>query len=442
MESEFDILMTAIVILGGWLAVMAFPVDFDRRESTVIGLAFLAHIGSVAVQIWMATQVYRNADMLVYVRFGTDLANGMREDLAGVLPEVVKLIFQQPHKLSIYVPAPGTSVATMCGLTSLGVLLLGTSLAPVSLVFAMAAFLGKMALYAGLRQILPARFRNWLLLGTLFVPSTVFWTAGVIKEAVALAGLGPTFLGVAQLSSGRRLGWLPLIGGSIIIMLVKPYILLAFAGASGVAYYWIRSIRNGRVEIRPGTLLISVGAAVGGVLLVAELFPRYALDSLVDEAARLQAAGMSDSGGSNYIIGDPRSRTLAGQLLFAPMALLTALYRPLIIEARNPMMLVNALETTAVLTATFWVFVRNRVTDIAKSFVTYPGLAFCLAFVILLGIPVGLTSANLGTLSRYRVPIVPFQVVLILVLANAAPVRRREPARALALPDPLSRRTA
>jgi len=48
-------------------------------------------------------------------------------------------------------------------------------------------------------------------------------------------------------------------------------------------------------------------------------------------------------------------------------------------------------------------------------------------FVMAFGIAVGLASSNLGTLSRYRSPLVPFFVVLLLVLGK--PRRARSPAR-------------
>jgi hypothetical protein len=55
-----------------------------------------------------------------------------------------------------------------------------------------------------------------------------------------------------------------------------------------------------------------------------------------------------------------------------------------------------------------------------------PFLVFCVVFVIAFGIAVGLTSTNLGTLSRYRSPLLPFFVVLLLVLGK--PHRARSPA--------------
>jgi branched-subunit amino acid transport protein len=119
--------------------------------------------------------------------------------------------------------------------------------------------------------------------------------------------------------------------------------------------------------------------------------------------------------------------TLAGQLAYAPAALLTSLFRPSIFEVRNLLMLANAVETT-VLTVLFVrvLFTRN-LGSVRRQIMEDPFLVFCVVFVIAFGIAVGLTSTNLGTLSRYRSPLLPFFVVLLLVLGK--PHRARSRAR-------------
>lgn len=45
-----------------------------------------------------------------------------------------------------------------------------------------------------------------------------------------------------------------------------------------------------------------------------------------------------------------------------------------------------------------------------------PALMFSIVFVLVLGLGTGLSTANLGTLSRYRAPMMPFFLLLLLVL--------------------------
>ncbi len=49
-----------------------------------------------------------------------------------------------------------------------------------------------------------------------------------------------------------------------------------------------------------------------------------------------------------------------------------------------------------------------------------PLLLFCIAFVGSFAVCVGLATSNLGSLSRYRVPMMPFYATLLLVLLQKA----------------------
>ena len=67
-------------------------------------------------------------------------------------------------------------------------------------------------------------------------------------------------------------------------------------------------------------------------------------------------------------------------------------------------------------------FTRN-LRSVRRQIAADPFLVFCLVFVIAFGIAVGLASTNLGTLSRYRSPILPFFVVALIVLRKPLAAR-------------------
>jgi hypothetical protein len=98
--------------------------------------------------------------------------------------------------------------------------------------------------------------------------------------------------------------------------------------------------------------------------------------------------------------------------------LLTSLFRPALFEVRNPLMLANALETTVLTFLFVRIFFTRNLGSVRRQIANDPFLVFCVVFVIAFGIAVGLTSTNLGTLSRYRSPILPFFAVLLLVLGR------------------------
>jgi branched-subunit amino acid transport protein len=137
------------------------------------------------------------------------------------------------------------------------------------------------------------------------------------------------------------------------------------------------------------------------------------------------------------MLGGEVPTTLSGQLAYAPVALLTSLFRPSILEARNLLMLANAVETTVLTLLFARILFKRSLRNVRRQIMDEPFLVFCLVFVIAFGIAVGLTSTNLGTLSRYRSPIVPFFAVLLLVLGwprrTPSPAKdiRRGPERVL-----------
>jgi hypothetical protein len=85
---------------------------------------------------------------------------------------------------------------------------------------------------------------------------------------------------------------------------------------------------------------------------------------------------------------------------------------------------VAALETAAFLVLAFRAFRRRPPRETWQTVVGSPPLAFCVVFCAVFGVGVGLMTTNLGALSRYRMPLIPFFVVLLLVLEAPFPALR------------------
>ena len=248
-----------------------------------------------------------------------------------------------------------------------------------------------------------------------------------------MGGLGFAISGFhALLVLKRPRGIVVLVLGMLLVGCVKPYLLIAFGIGTAA---WMYSVRardaRGRMRVRPMWLLAAVSLALVGVLVVGRVFPSFAIDTLGEQAATMQYYGRRAAGGSFYQLGDPTKRSLLGQVQFVPIALFTALYRPLIIEASNPQIFLNALETSGILIVSIIVFARRGWRWIVTSILSNPALSFAVAFALPLALGVGLISNNLGTLSRYRSPAVPFVVLTLAALYQAhAALVASAPARA------------
>jgi hypothetical protein len=130
-------------------------------------------------------------------------------------------------------------------------------------------------------------------------------------------------------------------------------------------------------------------------------------------------------GGSNYALSGEIPTTLVGQIVYAPAALLTSLFRPAIFEVHNLLMLASAVETTVLMLLFGRILFTRNLGAVRRQIMEDPFLVFCVVFAVTFGIAVGLASTNLGTLSRYRSPILPFFAVLLLVLQTPRRVRSR-----------------
>lgn len=415
--------------LGGAALALACSRGLSRKERKWVTVAFLMHLGFACAQVPIAYSFYGGSDMFLYFSYGEILARMMERDPLHVIPEVTALLLHEPHRLPLNIIGAGTATGSMSALAAWSFYILGPSVYASGIAFAMFSLCGKIAMYRVCRANVDSDFRWAVAIATLVLPSFVFWSSGLIKEAVAVAGFGWALFGVHLWVEEERTvpGWALMTAGAVPILLIKPYILFPLVLAGGSWYYWSRSLKRGRVRVRPAYLAIAAVLGVGGIVMLGQYFPEYAPDAFSSRTYQLQQIGRGMRGGSNYVLSGAVPTTLVGQLAYAPAALLTSLFRPAIFEVRNLLMLANAVETT-VLTLLFVriLFTRN-LGNVRRQIANDPFLVFCAVFVIAFGIAVGLTSTNLGTLSRYRSPILPFFAVLLLVLGR--PRRAHSPAK-------------
>jgi hypothetical protein len=85
------------------------------------------------------------------------------------------------------------------------------------------------------------------------------------------------------------------------------------------------------------------------------------------------------------------------------------------------MQLLNALEMTWMTILFIQVLRRNSFAALLRRLTASPALMFCHTFTLVLALGTGLSTANLGALSRYRAPMMPFFLLLLLILRKPEP---------------------
>lgn len=403
----------------------------DRNERAIFLSALVAHLLGAILLVVYHVQIYQGGDLFFYQYYGADIAELLKNDPHQNFPETLKLLFQQDNHLPVQVGGGNMlSTGSMCALAGLIGYVYGTSFYAICLPTSIFAFIGQVELYRVFRQQIDAKDRHWVAFGMLLLPSVVFWSSGMVKEAIAMGGLGIMVSGVDAVLRFRKFYALPAIAfGAVAIGLVKPYILVPFVFAIGA---WGLASRGQRLSIvqTVGALVVAAGAYVA----VTTLFPKFGLNSVGDNMAeqRFQFARSAYSGAAEIEVGDAATRSLGGQLTLAPLALVNALARPMLFDVRNVAQFVAALEMTALVWSVLKLLIVNPVKLVVSEIRRTPLLLACAIFVLVFGLGVGLSTPNLGSLSRYRLPMMPPYLAMILILKSRVADRRRAECEAVA----------
>ncbi len=413
-----EIIPSLVVLILGLLVMVRLQESLDRKEARWFWLGVGAHLAAFVVFVLLQQRSGRDSDMLRGMYKGRLIANDMHLDFWGVFPHTIAAFFQQPSGLNMPLFGGG-STDSMLILTAWTCFLVANSVWATNLVFVFGTLFGKLCLYRGLRSGFPKVLHDRVALAVFLVPSFVYWTSGVVKEAVAMIGVGLVVLGVSKLQANRQsAGVFRIVVGVLLVGLIKPYVLFVLSGALGVLFYYLRATRHGGVvRFRPVVLVLLVAFAVGAIIGLGYVFPKFSIENIAAEAASRQEYVFKSRAKSAIMMGDSRQRSALGQAMFAPVGLITAWFRPFLFEAHNVTALVSAIEGSLFLALAALVAVRQDPLTLWRALSRYPWLAFCASFAIVFGAIVGLVSGNLGTLVRYRVPLLPFFALLLLILS-------------------------
>lgn len=399
-----------------------------RREVPVLALAFVMRILAAFAQVVITRGYYGGGDAMSYHQGAVAIAGLVSDQPERFLPRVMDLVFHGEPHFPIYFYGAGTPTGTLYGLTALVALPTQGSIYAICIAYALFAFAASRALYQVFRERFPEHLRVPILLAVMAVPSVVFWTSGIVKEAAAMAGFGWMVFGLHRLAQRRWIQAALALGpGLVVAALVKGYVVAAFVVAAAVFLYWSRALGpGGSFRLRPHYIIGLGGLSILALVAFSRVFPQYSIQGVMEETVRLQEVGPLVEGGSNYQLAS-EDRSLIAQIVLSPLALLTALFRPLPYEASGITGAVNVLETTLITGWLLVVLYRRRWRDLLAIVRGSPLLVFCVTFIVLFGVGVGLASTNLGTLSRYRAPMMPLFVGLIAVLHGWRPLAARPP---------------
>lgn len=246
-------------------------------------------------------------------------------------------------------------------------------------------------------------------LAFLFFPSIIFWSSGLVKETLALAGIYfVALVSIKTIKSEKIFWWEWIIA------------VLAFYAAWNLKYYWAALFMavvttsilvfflQKRIKLLNQHKLIGWGVIFLSLASLASLsHPNFYLSRFLDVLISNHNDFLKISRPDGIIHYYNLTASWWSIFINSPWAFLSGLFRPFVWEASGLTSLLASFENLFLMVLVVASFFRKwpRSKDLL--------LLSSAVYIILLCIFLALSTPNLGTLSRYRTGFLPFFIFII-----------------------------
>jgi hypothetical protein len=376
----------------------------DPRLARLLMVALVLKMVGACIRYAVAFDVYGgSADAKAYDKAGRVLASSFR---AGHLD-----FGQGAIKNTHFIEVVTGFVYTIIGPTQLGGFF----------VFSWLGFLGLYFFYRAFALAVPDGDHRRYALVLFFVPSLLFWSSSIGKEAWMTLTLGMVAYGAARAFTRRPFGFVFLGLGLWGTEVVRPHMALLILAGLLPAYLLRRSPTFAKNKKKQSLKIIGAVALVGAIVVtiggVEQRFKVNSADSAAANTVFNQTQDQTTQGGSSFTPSRVHSPVQF------PMAFLTVLFRPFPYEASTTQGVVSALEGGFLMLLTLLSI--KRLARVPKEMITTPFIMFALIYTLVF-IYAFSTIGNFGILVRQRVQVYPLFFAL---LALPRPPRDRNAAR-------------
>jgi hypothetical protein len=248
----------------------------------------------------------------------------------------------------------------------------------------------------------------------LFFPSAVFWSAGIIKESLAMAALFFLAAVVIKIWCKQRVNLLTYLVSAIAIWItwnLKYYYIGLFLPIviTALVVKWVAPILKVKyfsVELILFFLLLIIGLGAASFI-----HPNFNLSVIAEVVIKNNEEFVRVSSGENVIHYVDLHASVSSLLGNAPWALISGLYRPFIWESTSVIHALAACENLFLLILTGLALGHWRQSKRSEYRILVLAV---LIYSIMLCIFLALSAPNFGTLARYKVGFLPFFVLIVM----------------------------
>lgn len=426
--TSWDLFLAPIYFILIWMAAMVYMKKYVhnpvQRYYFKRGL-LLKIIGGLAFTL-IYMFYYGGGDTMCYYLGGEYISSVFFHD-----PYEALLLFMHSGCESAYPPElakHASHIVYFCDKTAyfitkvaglLGVFCFGSYIALV-LIFAFLSFTGIWQMYITLCRYYP-HLTKQMAWACFYIPSVYFWGSGIMKDTVTIGALGWLFWATDQVFNQKKRSFTNifiLIAMLFLIKSVKVYVLICFVPAVLVWVYFkkIKDIKNKITQriLAPIILVVMAFLTVYVVVLVSQTSSLYNLETIASTSS-VTAQYMyeiSKENGSAYSLGE-QDGTYAGFVKLIFPAINVTLFRPYLWEVKNPVMFLSAFESFVIMCIFLRTFILSNTAAFLKLLTNDYLFLFCFIFVFTTAFAIGVSSYNFGALVRYKIPLMPFFLVIV-----------------------------
>jgi len=265
---------------------------------------------------------------------------------------------------------------------------------------------------------------NALLICLFLLPSVLFWSSGVLKEAILLMGMGLLLFSLDKIIYLKRnIFYLLLLLCTLLVLLyIKFYVLIVL---SPVLLAWII---NQYWSIKKKYITYIFIITLGSITLfnIEKITPQYDFkEILVRKQQDFKGLANHMNSGSQFELTDIEQNFLS-IIKVTPEAITNCFIRPLPSKSTGIIQWFAITENLFILLMLFFAavgLIKNKSIPVESSNL----FLFGIALTLLLFTIIGLTTPVAGALVRYKVPALPFLTASLLLLIDLNPIIKRIP---------------
>jgi hypothetical protein len=399
-----------------------YPKGHILRKFFLPGLT-VKILGAIAIGL-IYTYYYNGGDTFVYFEHSKNVTASLKEGRTVWWDVLTYNIDTQNPTARLYLDniymTSTDTIATWQLTWCLSMLSFNTYL-PLSIIMAALSFSGIWQMLRICSRTLQINIKQ-AAIAFLFIPTVVIWGSGLFKDTFCIMSMGWLVWSVDCIRRKRKIfiAILLFLLSSWILIKIKIYIFFIFFPLyiASILAKKILSLKPLKKLLLLSLILISLKIMLPKALdFIGNEVQKYSLENLTETIVTSKEYFLrlaEEDAGSTFNLGyiEPTIQGITSKIIPAVNA---GLFRPYLWEARKPFLLLAALE--AMLFSILFITAMLRLIRYRNfSFLKDPFIWFSILYPIIFSFVVSITTSNFGSLSRYRIPMLPFFAIALFAI--------------------------